>query len=224
MSSGEGAFEIEGLCRWVYETCGFDPQDPPLAPDLVEALLGPGAIWPMTPSRLPVPARLTTWPVWHWPGAAGPRTREWYVQVRKRLADAAYVWGLAHEVAEWLLKTIEHYRGPDIERQANTLAAMLLVPRAYVLAHGARCFDADLAQTFSVTRSCLALRWAEVTGESLAVVSPNGVHRRGPENVWPEDDTALRWLARYDDAAATSGVRRVRRVDLGEKRTAILLA
>ncbi|RYZ14447.1 MAG: hypothetical protein EOO70_07660 [Myxococcaceae bacterium] len=166
---------------------------------------------------------MTTWPVRHWPGAGGLGTSEWYVQIRKRLGGVEYVWSLAHEAAEWVLKCVERYRGEDIERRANTLAASLLVPRSYVLSHGARFFDPELARTFCVTPSCLALRWAEVTGEAVAVVSPNSVHRRGPDGVWPLDDQALRWLARYDDAAALSGDRPVRRIDLGVKRTAILL-
>lgn len=198
-----------GLCRWAYETSGFDPSDPPLIPRLVDAILGDGAVWPVVGTWLDGRrARLLRHPQAHAPGWR-PDTAYWSIQVRRRLPLSLYFWELAHELAEYLLGEVAPHEGEDRERYANALAAELLLPWELMRPHlGA--LDLAVADELHVDPACYALRWAELTGHPVAVVSPGRVHRRGPG--WG-DDAEVRRLAR-EEVPPVSGVRPVLRQEL----------
>lgn len=132
MSSEPGLWDTPGLCRWAYETSGFDPSDPPLVPRLVDALLGDGAVWPVVGTWLDGRrARLIKHPQAHTPGWR-PDTMNWSIQVRRRLSLTLYFWELAHELAEYILEEVAPYQGEDREQFANALAALLLQLRQLV--------------------------------------------------------------------------------------------
>jgi hypothetical protein len=63
-----------------------------------------------------------------------------------------------------------------------------------------------IAQWFVTTETCAALRFGEVTGEPLALISPRAVVVRGDEWVWP-DERELRAIARRRVAP---GIRKTR--------------
>lgn len=209
MNSGCATWDTRSLCRWAYETSGFDPSDPPLVPRLVDALLGDGAVWPVMGAWLDGRrARLIQHPQAHAPGWR-PNTMYWSIQVRRRLPLTLYFWELAHELAEYLLEEVAPYQGEDREQYANALGADLLLPRELMAPHlGA--LNLAVADELHVDPACYALRWAELTGCPIAVVSPGRVHRRGPG--WG-DDAEVRRMAR-EEVPPFSGVRPVLRHEL----------
>lgn len=210
MSSESGAWDTLGPCRWAYQTASFDPAEPPLIPRLVDALLGDGAVWPVPGLWLEGRrARLLQHPQAHAPGWR-PDTRHWSIQVRRRLPLVVYFWELAHELAEYLLTIVEPYGGEDREPYANALAASLLLPEEVMRPH-LGLLDLAVADELHVDPACYALRWGELTGHPVAVLSPGKVHRRGPG--WGED-ADVRRLAREAESPPVSGVRRVLRHEL----------
>lgn len=112
--------------------------------------------------------------------------------VRRMLGPERLQWVVGHELAELRLQELD-YREEDVERQADTLAAALVMPRvayrAAVREHGVA--PASLAADFVVTQTAATLRLAEVHAVELAVVvTPAKVYARGEEDLVlpPEPD------------------------------------
>jgi hypothetical protein len=187
-------WDVEGWTGFVYGAAKADPEQPPSALALAEGLLGDAAVR-FVPGRelandaLLALARCPRFDL-SLPGAG-----RWEILVRRKLPTVRITWAVLHELAEWVLKEQEGYRGEDIERYANALAASLLAPRRAFLAAVAEVGPdfRSLAERFDATQSWAALRYAEVTGAALSLVTPTKVHRRG-EVLWP-DDAQLRLLA-----------------------------
>ena len=198
MSSGAGTgWNTETWARWVYDLAGADPAEPPTILDLAEAILGAGAVQLVPATLLPgLRARLIELRERHLPGRYGLRAAGTYIQARRKLELPDLAFSVGHELAEWVLRRVAGVTDPDIERQANALGAALVIPRASVTAEQRAFFDLNLARTFCVPPACWALRWGEITGEHVAVVTPERVHRRG--ECWPFDDAEMRRLARQE--------------------------
>lgn len=114
--------------------------------------------------------------------------------VAKNLSGVELHWVVAHEVSELHLAEIG-YAEPDVELQADALAAALVMPRPiYRVAieeHGLR--PAALARDFLVDQTAAAIRLAEVEAVGMAVVvTPDRVYTRTPD-AWPlPDEGAIR--------------------------------
>lgn len=204
------AWDTRGLCSWAYETAKFDPFEPPLAPRLVEGILGAGAIFRVWGTELDGERATLAWmPQRHLPGWRLD-TVHWHIKIRRKLPMWLYLWLLAHELAEYLLGELVQYQNEDREQYANALAAELLMPQEAMRSH-LGVLDLAGAEEFHVDPACYALRWGELTGHPVAVLSPGKVHRRGPG--WG-DDADVRRLAREAESPPVSGVRRVLRHEL----------
>lgn len=155
--------------------------------------MGPGAIWRVYATWLPGRrAQLVHHDQTHMAGWR-PDTVHWHIQVRRRLPLLLYFWVLAHELAEYVLQVVQPYDGEDRERYANALAAAIVLPKELLAGFLGERLDLELAEVLNVDPACLALRWAELTGQPVAVVSPGRVHQRG--DGWG-DDTHTRRMAR----------------------------
>lgn len=116
---------------------------------------------------------------------------EWRIYLREGLSPVRSRFNLGHEIAEWALRRegIRDGHGMDVESSADALAAALLAPRPFATsacrARGGSW--TQLALDFGCTESCAALRYGEVTGEPLALVTPASIRERGAPAPWPED-------------------------------------
>lgn len=190
---------LEGLAEAAYDEAGIDPCMPDLD-GVVHALLGPDAI-----HRGPRPLR----------GAATLiRVHDdWRIWVSRSLSPAYELHAIAHELGHWLVRR-EGLGTGDLreERMADYVGAAVIAPRAAFRA-AYRTFGEDLpmlAERFGITETGAALRLGEVTGQPLAVVSPQQVRVRGGngEWVWRDEHTVREWERR-----PIPGIRKVRLTD-----------
>lgn len=178
--------ELEGIADSAYKRAGLDPERPDVV-RLARALLGPDAVT-KGPRPLHAPAVLL-------------RVHDrWRIVVARSLPREYALFCVAHELGHWLLDE-EHARTLDgeEERRADFLGGALLAPRAAFRA-ALRSLGADLAElaeAFRTTETGAALRLGEVTGQPLAVVAPQRVRVRGPEEwIWPDERTLRAWARR----------------------------
>lgn len=157
-------------------------------PDLLRLsrrVLGLGAIRVVEPASLPGDAALRL--------SCG----RWIVCVCDGLPPERLRFAVAHEIAEFALIKLR-YRSRDIEVVADALAAAMLAPvPGYGRAIAALGDDwAALGRVYEATESLAALRWSEVTGAPLALVTRDRVRVRGDRLVpWPSAHE-IRRLAR----------------------------
>lgn len=193
---GGEQLEFEGLADAAYRDAGLDPTQPNV-PRLVRALLGRGAV-----RRGPRPVR--------GPAALIRVGESWRIMLARGLPALVAHFAVAHELGHWLLRR-HGYAGDDEERAADYLGAALLAPRRAFLA-ARRALGDDLpalAEAFGTTETSAALRLGEVCSVPLAVVAPQTVRVRGPEEwVWPDEGTLRRWAR-----GLAPGLRKVRLTD-----------
>lgn len=128
------------------------------------------------------------------PASTGLFRGQHIVNLRYLLPELDARFYLAHELMEISLHRVG-YMGADIEQAANYGAAALLCPRRIFLrAAFAGLSYAELAQTFLVTQTLVALRLSELLGSPRAVVCPHKVYVAG-DGFFPEPE-AIRSLAR----------------------------
>lgn len=172
--------ELEGIAEAAYREAGMDSERPNVA-GLARKLLGPNAII-RGPRPLSGPAALI-------------RIRdEWKIFLSRSLTREYALFAVGHELGHWLLRRDGGIS--DSERAADYLGAALLAPRrAFLTARRAVGDDfTALAEAFATTETGAALRLGEVAREPLAVISPQQVRVRGPEEwVWPDEQTLRRW-------------------------------
>jgi len=184
--------DAEGVARWIYERAGADMAEPPGPSALARALRIPVLISP----------KRAAWG--H--GCLVRLSGSWQIWLAPRLPDVDKSFAVAHELAEWATR---HGTTRDVEALCNATAAAVLAPRA---AFAAAIDDepgfSALALAFRTTESCVALRFGEVTGRPLALVSPALVRVRGEEWTWPDADEIRRLVRR-----TTAGARVIRLVD-----------
>lgn len=186
----------DGDAETIFQTAGFDPADPPGPAALIERILGDDSI--RYAARLP-------------PGDAMliREDKQWRVLIRHGLNPVRETWALAHELAEYYLRT--SMAEPDIEHAANRLAACLIAPRAAFI-HTVSCVGHHphaLAKVFITTESCMILRRGEVFGTPIALVTPNTIHVRGECWKWPCEHT----LRNFVHDARVKGFTRMRLSD-----------
>lgn len=93
----------------------------------------------------------------------------------------------------------ERYHGEDVEQLANAIAAGIIIPRrAFRRAIAVYGRDlVELAGAFGTSQTLTALREAEIDRLPRAVVTPETVRVRGPEEwVWPDERTVRAWARR----------------------------
>lgn len=105
--------------------------------------------------------------------------------------DLGFVIG--HELGHFELARIG-YRGEDVERLADRIAAALVAPRPAFL-RMARALGLDhqrLAEAFLLTETCAILRIAEITDRPTLVVTPDTLYARGDQEfAWGPDPRGL---------------------------------
>lgn len=190
--------ELEGVAEGAYREAKLDPTDPNVV-HLARVLLGPNAVT-RGPRPLSGPAALI-------------RVGEsWRIVISRSLPRAYALFAIGHELGHWLLARHGYQgSGPDEEMAADYIGGALLAPRsAFLTAYRAVGNDLpELATAFSTTQTGAALRLGEVLRQPLAVISPQIVRVRGPEEwVWPAESTLRQWARR-----GAPGLRKVKLTD-----------
>lgn len=193
--------DLESVADGAYADAGLDIERPHVM-RLAIALLGPGSI-----RRGPRPI--------HGPAALLRVGDAWRIVLSRSLPQRYALFAIAHELGHWLIARHGLVGaagvGDDEERAADYLGGALLAPRrAFLAARRALGDDLSaLAKTFSTTETGAALRLGEVLRLPLAVVAPQTVRVRGPEDwVWPDESTLRRWARR-----PAPGLRKTRLTD-----------
>lgn len=169
---------IEGLAGDIYRAAHARPCRPEDPAKLASKLLGSGSVRFVGPEVL------------RRHNAAVARIgEEWRIYLRSDLDPVTQRFSIAHELAEWFLAR-HGIDAPEVEHSADAVAAAILVPlryaRAACAARGPRW--KQLAMDFSTTESCAALRYGEVTGHPLALITASSIRERGAPLLWPSDD------------------------------------
>lgn len=170
--------EIESAAKSLYATAGHDGADPIEPERLAHALLGPRSLRFVDESVLI-----------HHDSALARVGAQWRIYLRKGLTPRLRRFSVAHEIAEWFLVTAG-VEDDESEQDADAIAAALLAPLPFASAaceHRGRKWG-QLALDFGSTESCAALRYGEVTGRPLLLLTPRCVRERGDPCVWPADD------------------------------------
>lgn len=141
------------------------------------------------------------------------RRQQNLVQLANDLTPKGENFALAHECGEWLVH-VRQYRRPDKEQLCNFIAGAIIAPRPAMLraAGWYGLSPGRLSEAFVLGVVAVTLRYAEVTGRALAIVTKNAVHVRG--EAWEWGSTAeLRRIA-------TGAVRAApfQRINLGSQR------
>lgn len=175
---GLSGVEIEGLAVAFYEQHGFDPSEPVDTFRLARKRLGPqGILLGTTIVGLPA-ARFVK------DGA----TR---IAINKRLSMPYAFFFAGHELGHEICDEIG-YRDDDLERVCDHLGAALQAPMPAVRRlHRAMGNElADIADEVGATQTWAALRLAEYLKIPRAVLTPQKIYLRGPDEfIWgPEDE------------------------------------
>lgn len=184
----------------VYNLFAFflDPERPVDTFRLARLRFGPGAIERGT-SLVGVPAKLFV---------VNGRKR---VAVSRRLAIEYQQHAVGHELGHDLFDEIG-YREDDLERMCDLFGAAVMAPIPAVRAM-LRAFGRDhaaIAEEVCSTQTWAALRIAETLGMTRAIITPQRVYARGPEEfVWGSEHD-LRRMAR---SSARPGIVRAKLTD-----------
>jgi hypothetical protein len=176
--------DVEALAIAFYQRLGFEPDRPVDTFRLARKLLGPSAI--ERGARLVgIPARTFL--------LRGERR----IAVNRRLSIPYAQFFVGHELGHVVLEEMG-YVDEDVERVCDMFGAAVMAPRPAVQAL-LRAFGRDhaaIADEVGSTQTWAALRIAETLGMPRAIVTPQRVYARGPEEfVWgPEGE--VRRLAR----------------------------
>jgi len=179
---------------------------------VVEAVLGPGALRVVSGSQLTETARARL-------EREGERS---IVKVRGGIATEVARFAAAHEVGHFVLRH-QDVRDEQAEAEADRFAAALLMPW-----HAVGCMRNELgddleslAKTFGVTQTAIALRIGEVGWVPASiVVEPDIVRSRSLSPfVLPPDDELRRLSKLSDDdlCAIGPGLRKVEITDDGRR-------
>lgn len=174
--------ELEGITSALVRAGGQDTDEPPRLRSLTFSLLGEGSI------EL-VPGLRTE-------GESACVRGRWRIFLRRSLPAWRRPFVLAHELVEWWLHVREHYDGHDVEHCANFGAAAVIVPRRAfrraVTVYGREL--PALAEAFGTSQTLMALREEEIDRIPRAVITPDLVRVRGPEEwAWPDERTLRTW-------------------------------
>ena len=168
------------MARWIYERAGFDQAEPP-GPSRIAAALG---------IQIATAPKRGAWG--H--GCLVRLSGQWQVWLAPGLPAQHKAFAIAHELAEWAFRD----SGIDeLEPLCDATAGAILAPRkAFASVTGHAPDFAALAKMFRTTESCVALRFGEVVGHPLALVSPRLVRVRGEDWCWPDEQGIRRLVSR----------------------------
>lgn len=197
---GMSLADLEGAADEVYSLAGVD-HDRCLYPSrLARKLFGDGSVM-----RVPNMRAM----------ASLSRVGEAHViAVRKSLPIEVAEHAVGHELGHWILNR-NGYQGEDTETACDLIGAAIQARRK-AFSRRAREVGTDFRQLsldFEITETSAALRYGEVIGCPIAVVSPQAVRVRGAEWTWGEEQSVR--------ARASSGEGVVRKT-LGRKRVALI--
>jgi len=154
--------ELELLADEVRRIAGLDDDDFVVATRLAARLLGPNAVALDTTQCNPAYLRVLD--------------DGYQIVINPASGDMRF--HVAHEVAEWALRSIAKFDGPHVlrEQAADRLAAAILAPRAAVRSAHATIGERipKLAARFGISQTAIVLRLAEVHGDERAVVTRTG--------------------------------------------------
>lgn len=176
--------EVEALAIEFYRRLALDPAQPADTFRLARKLLGPKAIERGT-SLVGIPARTFV--------LRGERR----IAVNRRISFAYQQHAVGHELGHIVLDEAG-YRDDDVESACDLFGACLMAPRPAVAAM-MRALGRDheaIADEIGSTQTLAALRIAETLGIPRAVVTPQRVYARGPDEFVWGSEAELRALAR----------------------------
>jgi len=136
------------------------------------------------------------------------------IAVRKSLPIEIAEHAVGHELGHWILNR-NGYVGEDIEAACDFIGAAIQARRK-AFSRRVREVGHDFRQLsldFEITETSAALRYGEVTGCPIAVLSPKAVRVRGSEWTWGEEHSVR--------SRASTGEGVVRKT-LGRKRVALI--
>lgn len=197
-------WETDAWAAHVYGLAGFDGSEPVSPVKLGKAILGPESLRIVPHAALPGDAKLAV--------VNGVT----FIFARKGLTRERLLFGVAHELAELVLRG---HIDPTIEDACNAIAGAILAPRkafASVLRAVGEDFT-QLALPFHLTETGAALRLGEITDRPLVAISPQLVRVRGRDWSWPPEEE-IRRIAR---GPSRPGVRKVQLTD--DRRRVVLL-
>lgn len=177
-----GPWDIEGAVSLVYAKGDLDPHRSFSVVRIANALFGPGGVVEKGSRHVPGEAMLVPrdGPLFAgWPGPANPRAFQ--VWARRRLPLVRKRFAIGHEIGEWVCE-FWGYRGEDREDYCDAIGAALLIFRPLFFREFGCPAVPDLermAEFFGVDQACAALRFGEVTGTPVALVSRMGFKQRG---------------------------------------------
>lgn len=176
--------EVEALATDFYRRLGFEPTTPIDTFRLARKLLGPGSIERGT-SLVGIQARTFV--------LNGARK----IAVNKRIPFPYQQHRVGHELGHIVFDELG-YLDDDIESACDLFGACVMAPRPAVVAM-LHAFGRDhqaMADEVGSTQTLAALRIAETLGIPRAVVTPERIYARGPDEfVWCSEEE-LRRLAR----------------------------
>ena len=183
--------EVEGLAVELYERLDFDPARPIDTFRLARKLLGPDAIERGT-ALVGVGAKVFT--------VRGQRR----IAVSRKLAVEYAQFFVGHELGHIVLDGLG-YRENDVEQLCDQFGAAVMAPipavRAMLKAFG-RDHEA-IADEVCSTQTWAALRIAEALRVPRAIITPQRVYARGPDEfAWGPEDS-LRRLVRVESPGVT---------------------
>ncbi len=199
----ELASELEGASLAIYAEAGLDPEDPPSAQEMAEALMGRG--------RLQYARGIL--------GAGRyqrlPDGREW-IFIRPGLPRLNEQLTIFHEIAE---RHLQRVQGDGIEDLCDQLAYRLRMPCPAFRSLVRHCGPnwRQLSAPWGASETAGALRYLEVTGTPGVVVTPKTIRARGESFVWP-CEMELQRLVRARNLPP--GIERRR---IGDRRGAVVL-
>jgi hypothetical protein len=196
--------DLEGTALSIYAAADLDPEEPPSAHELAEALMGRGRVQ-------------------YARGILGagkyqrlPDGREW-IFLRPGLPELNEELTLFHELAE------RHFWGREqseqIEEWCDQLAYRLRMPRPAfrsLVKHVGPDWR-KLAAPWGASETAGAMRYLEVTGTPGLVITPQTIRARGEQFAWP-DENEIRRLVRV--RSLPNGIERHR---ISDRRGSVVL-
>lgn len=180
---------VEKLARQVYRLAGVDEGRAAPPVDLARRILGEDAVI--------VARQLSS------EGYLVPIAGRWRIVVRRGLTRRRLAHVVGHELGHWVCQQAGVVDDEDL---CDAIGAAIVAPRpAFASGLARRLTLRELAWLFATSESLVALRYAEVTGEPLALVTPERVRLRGHHD-WPPENE-LRKLAQSGGGRGLRAVR-----------------
>lgn len=164
--------DLEGCVEAIYELARLEADDIELPSAMARRLLGPKAIVRVANLR---------------ENASLGRVHGAHIIAVRRSHDRARAEHcIGHELGHWYFDR-EGYEGDDLEACCDFIGAGIQTRRSVFQKHAGSRNWTQLALDFATTQTLVVLRYGEVTGTPLVVVTPQLVRVRGDEFAWPHE-------------------------------------